>query len=202
MKLTFLSDTHLREPELLGGDILFHCGDLSENGFRIEVLKAMNYLHEQLDKYKHVVFIPGNHDLWIERHEDAFKRACESAGIIGLINEGVELEGLKIWGSPVTREHHQWAYNKNETDRRYLWDRIPEGLDVLLTHGPPYGILDKTSKDENIGCIPLLERVLEVKPRIHAFGHVHEDKGRIIQEGIEFINCATSVVDLELKWIN
>lgn len=197
MKLTFISDTHGKEPVLTGGDILFHCGDLTINGFKSEVIKQLNYLHEQLDKYKYVVIIPGNHDLWAERHLEDFKEACLSGGIIALVHEGVELDGLKIWGSPATLEYHDWAFNFKSKEIIKIWDKIPLNTDIIITHGPPYDILDK-SKNLTLGCPDLLEKINEINPKIHSFGHIHESNGVIEIGKTKFINCAISVIDIIL----
>lgn len=198
LNLTFISDTHGQEPNLSGGDILFHCGDLSENGFRVEIIKTLNYLHEQLSKYKHVILTAGNHDLWIERHPEEFKNACLSAGLIGLINESVEVEGLKIWGSPNTLTYHDWAFNSTSSEIVKIWDRIPTNTDVVISHSPPYDILDKSRSGLKLGCIDLFHKIKEVSPLIHSFGHVHESRGFQQEKETLFINAATKVVDLVL----
>jgi Icc-related predicted phosphoesterase len=201
LKLTFISDTHNRTPELPGGDILIHCGDLTEYGYRVEVIKQLNYLNEQLDKYKYVVVIPGNHDFWIEKYPEKFKEAAWAGGLIPLINEGIELEGLNFYGSPATPAYHDWAFNYNVGEIMKIWERIPSNTDVLITHGPPDGILDTTmfGGGKHAGCVELREKVAELKPLIHAFGHIHEQGGEIVEyNGTTFINAATEVVNFEL----
>lgn len=201
LKLTFISDTHNREPELPGGDILFHCGDLTEHGYRSEILKQLNYLHEQLDKYQYVVLTPGNHDFWAERHPEKFQEACWAAGLIPLVHEGIELEGVNIWMSPATVFFHDWAFNYKISDIMKIWEKIPSNTDILVTHGPPDGILDTTMfGGKHAGCVDLRDRVEEIKPKIHAFGHIHEHGGEIIEhKGTTFINAACEVVNFTLK---
>lgn len=196
MKLTFISDTHNHEPVLPGGNILVHTGDLSEHGYRSEILKQLNYLHEQLDKYDHVVLIPGNHDFWAERHPLEFKKACEAAGLHVLVQESVTLEGIKFWGSPATPWFHDWAFNYRIDDIIKVWEQIPKDTQVLLTHGPPAGILDKTIFNSNVGCYALLDQVLAIKPQIHAFGHIHESSGYGSNDDTLFINSAMSIVEV------
>lgn len=79
IKITTISDTHGFEPALPGGNILIHCGDLTKDGYKVQVIKQLNYLHEQLDKYQYIIMTPGNHDLWAERHPLEFKAACDPA---------------------------------------------------------------------------------------------------------------------------
>ena len=199
MKLTFISDTHGKEPVLPGGDILFHTGDLTVHGFRSEIFKALNYLHEQKDKYKHVVLIPGNHDFFAERHPEAFRKACDAAGLNLLINESLELEGLKIWGSPATPWFHDWAFNYKIDEITKIWQKIPENLDILLTHGPPYGMLDYTMFSQHAGCVELRDQVIEKAPMIHAFGHIHEAAGTSQKINTFFINSAEEVININLE---
>lgn len=198
MNITFISDTHNREPVLPGGDLLIHCGDLTQNGFKVEVIKQLNYLHEQLDKYKYIIIIPGNHDLWCERHPSDFRDACLSAGIISLINESIEIEGFKIFGSPNSLRYHDWAFNSSESDLFDIYDKIPADTDILVTHGPPLGVLDQTTKG-SIGSSSLKDAVDQLKPKIHAFGHIHEDGGKTLTvAGTQFINCATKIINITI----
>jgi Icc-related predicted phosphoesterase len=90
-----------------------------------------------------------------------------------LINEGVTLCGLKIWGSPVTCDDAAYGHTKSE-ERASLYSTIPSDTDILITHGPPYGILDhEKGSDRKQGCPELRKAVIRVKPRLHVFGHVH-----------------------------
>lgn len=198
MKMTVISDTHLREPVLPGGDVLVHCGDLTENGFKIEVLRQLNYLHEQLDKYNLVMITPGNHDLWAERHPLDFRAACASAGIVCLVNESFNYEGLVFWGSPVVPVYHNWAFNKNQSDRYDVFEKIPENVDVLITHSPALEVLDLNQKGIHIGCSELKERLKEINPFLHLFGHCHESAGYLKQEDRWMINAATKIFNLDV----
>ncbi len=83
------------------------------------------------------------------------------------------MEGLKIFGSPYTQYHCGSAFQVKRPVSDMLWDQIPEGLDILITHGPPYQILDLTAKKVNAGCPILLEKIKHLKPKIHLFGHIH-----------------------------
>ena len=177
LNITTISDSHGQEPNLPGGDILFHAGDLTQNGFKVEIIKQLNYLHNQKHLYKHIIITPGNHDFWCEDHPEDFKEACKSAGIICLINESIECMGLKIYGSPLTPVFHNWAYNRTPEQLTEAYKNVPKNLDVLMTHGPPHGVLDKTFFGEHVGCKVLLDTVLRLKPKLHLFGHIHEEGG-------------------------
>jgi hypothetical protein len=96
------------------------------------------------------------------------------------------------WGSPYTPEFLNWAfmYPRGSSANRY-WDQIPHGLDVLITHGPPFGILDQTAPGEqHLGCEELLKAVEEKKPRVHLFGYIHGGAGLFENEATRFVNAA------------
>jgi Icc-related predicted phosphoesterase len=87
-----------------------------------------------------------------------------------------------------------------EKDAANLWEIIPNNIDILITHGPPYGILDKTIQNHKAGCKDLLKKVMEVRPQFHIFGHIHESYGREIHEDITFINACS--VNLGYRLVN
>ena len=99
-------------------------------------------------------------------------------------------ERIKIWGSPFTPEFLNWAFMGTPEKRKALWAEIPEHLDILITHGPPFGILDRTIDGENAGCPHLLKAVQSKKPKIHLFGHIHEGYGTLEIDGTLFVNAS------------
>jgi len=196
MNITVISDTHGKEPVLPGGELLIHCGDLSIHGFRVEVINQLNYLHEQLEKYDKIILIPGNHDLFAERHPKQFEEACAIAGLELLMNNSTTYKELKIWGSPVTPIYHDWAFNRDQSKRFDLYENIPHDTQLVVTHGPPRFVLDQNHEMKHIGCSELHNKIREIKPLAHVFGHCHESKGMFFEEGIFYANCAESVVEL------
>lgn len=109
-----------------------------------------------------------------------------------LNDSGAEIMGLKFWGSPVTPFFHDWAFNRFRSNGEDIqngikqhWDLIPDDTDVLLVHGPPHGKLDLLSpkfrrfnENPNVGCVDLLDAIENrVKPKVVAFGHIHEGYG-------------------------
>ena len=106
-------------------------------------------------------------------------------------------KGLKIYGTPVQLTFNNWAFNREEKQIQKYWDNIPEGLDILLLHSPPYGILDETKHpdylSEKIGCKSLKKKIDEVRPRYVVFGHNHGEHGVVEKDGITYINA--SMVD-------
>jgi len=109
-----------------------------------------------------------------------------------LENIGVTIEGVSFWGSPYTPEFLNWAfmYPRGHAANQY-WDQIPAGLDVLITHGPPYGILDQSAPgEEHLGCAELLKAVQKKKPKVHIFGHIHGGAGTFENGDTRFVNAA------------
>ncbi len=201
MKFVFISDTHaLHEYVALPqGDVLVHAGDFSMGGTLPEVSVFLDWLEAQPHRYK--VLVAGNHDFLAER-EPAVFRAMLPESIIYLENSGAEIGGLRLWGSPITPWFFDWAFNRHRgADIRPYWEAIPFGTDVLITHGPPYGILDEVLRDPRpVGCRDLLRRIEDIQPRVHVFGHIHEGYGQLERDGTLFVNAAS--VDVRYKPLN
>jgi len=191
MKLILISDTHNRQHDIdiPNGDILIHAGDVSNRGLKWEVKEFLNWFSNQPHKYK--IFIAGNHDFFFEKeHEDEIKNIIPK-NVIYLNDSGIEIESIKIWGSPVQPEFYNWAFNrKRGKEIKKHWDLIPLGTDILITHGPPLNILDKTVRGDIVGCEDLLNAVNKIKPKIHVFGHIHEDYGILKKNDTTFINAS------------
>lgn len=189
MKLVICSDTHgqhgyLKMPE---GDIFIHCGDSTETG---EIWEYKNFLAWVANlKYKHKIIINGNHEITVEKMGLVKQIVREFnkyhfANVTYLEEEGVTVEGLKFWGSPKTPEFFDWAYMYKREDGERQWLGVPDDVDVLITHGPPKGIMDKVKAtfqypETNAGCEYLIKKVKEVKPKLHCFGHIHYTAGHL-----------------------
>ena len=179
-RIVSISDTHgshwdIKVPD---GDILVHAGDLCSQGKLVDVLDFLRWFNTH--PHTHKIFIAGNHD-WIFEQDPNFYRIVrmEFPKLTYLQDEGCEVEGLKFWGSPHQPRFYNWAFNKDrgEEIKRY-WDMIPEGTDVLITHGPPYGICDEAYRvgfdiTEHVGCKDLFDATLRIAPKLHIFGHIH-----------------------------
>lgn len=194
-KITFISDTHgLHESitqDLIGGDFLIHAGDISSIGTINQVERFLDWFNS-LDNYKNKVFIAGNHDFLFEKknYEQVLK---PFSNVHYLFHEAKEIDGLKLFGTPYTPEFGNWAFNVSRIndDMLNLMNDIPEDLDVLITHGPPLGILDTSfSFGQNLGCPVLREQVIKKKPKIHVFGHIHGGSGQLKNEYSHFINAS------------
>ena len=181
-RIVAISDTHGVHfgTKIPDGDILVHCGDFSSHGKMADSLDFMRWFN--VHPHKHKIFIAGNHDWICEQDPALFNNILSQfPDLIYLQDEGYEAEGLKFWGSPQTPRFFNWAFNRDRGDdiKRY-WDLIPDDTDVLITHGPPYGICDKAYRvgfdtTENTGCRDLLDATLRIAPKLHLFGHIHLD---------------------------
>jgi Icc-related predicted phosphoesterase len=181
-KIWHISDTHtfhglLEIPN--GIDIVIFSGDATnpQNPYqnKIEMDNFIFWFAKLPIKRK--VFVAGNHDTSIEKNLIT-KFDFESNGIIYLENSFIEIEGLKIWGSPVTPTFGTgWAFNKRRDKLHQHWTNIPEDSDIIIVHGPPKGILDssydRSNQMEFCGCEALRKRIYSIKPKLVAFGHIH-----------------------------
>ena len=199
MKIFAISDTHGRHEQVQipeGTDMLIHAGDFSNiksASFNSnEVNLFLIWLEQQPVKYK--VIIAGNHDTSIESRLFT-KKDFKDRGIIYLEHESIEIEGIKIFGSPYTPEYNNWAFNRSRNKLGRIWDSIPDDTDILITHGPPKGILDSASRDKNnhehAGCSALLKRVLKIQPKIHIMGHLHDNEDNLNNGTFKLLNYRT-----------
>jgi Icc-related predicted phosphoesterase len=186
--IVLISDTHdlHRDFEVPNGDLLIHAGDFTMNSMSAEKLIDFNdWLGELPHTFR--VVIPGNHDFVVE---DPSRRHLITNATL-LINEGIEIMGLKIWGSPTTPLLGEAFGVASDNDRETLYRRIPINTDILITHCPPYGILDQVlGSDHHQGCPQLLAAVRRVQPMMHVFGHVHAGYGTFSTADILFVNAA------------
>lgn len=194
MRFILLSDTHGQHEKLQlpPGDVLIHSGDISSKGTYEETVLFLNWFRKQ--PHAHKIFIAGNHDFFFEqapRHEIA---QLIPTDIIYLCNQSTVINGLTIWGSPITPYFYNWAFNRYRgADIKKYWDNIPLTTDVLVTHGPALGILDKTSQNIHAGCADLLNTIKTINPKLHVFGHIHEAHGQFQNTHTLFVNA--SVLD-------
>ncbi len=190
MVLVLFGDTHQlhREVEVPAGDILICVGDFTMFSKSMAAIRDFSDWLGELP-HRHKIVVPGNHEFFLEANPD---RRSLLANARVLIDEGLEIDGLKIYGSPMTPLYGAAFGMSSPRDRERHWAKVPDDIHVLLTHGPPLGILDLAAgQAERIGDPELLRRVGELSAlRLHAFGHVHGAHGMTEREGVTYANVA------------
>jgi Icc-related predicted phosphoesterase len=165
---------------------LIHAGDFTMFSHSLRAIADFNEWLGELPHFRKLV-VPGNHEYFLEG--DLSKRSMLSNATV-LINEGTEIEGLRVWGSPVTPLYGGAFGMSSATDRKRLYSQIPKDTDVLITHGPPYGIDSDPDSAMHAGCRELFDAVMRVRPRLHVFGHVHAAYGIFETDQTTFVNAA------------
>lgn len=210
MKIDCISDLHGNYPYLPGGDILIIAGDITG----VDESEIYEFFPDWLESqaYKKKVVIAGNHDNYFKHNPDLLKWVADY-----LCDSGTEFEGIKIWGSPWTcfkgdRSNLDPRFGAftvdNEVDLKEKFDLIPDDTEILVTHGPPWGILDSVNdyrarKMVEAGSYHLREALGRVKPKCHIFGHIHEHGGRWIRcknPGQDTICYNVSLVDEDYRY--
>ena len=166
-KIFAFSDTHglnhrLNIPKDV--DILICAGDCLKEDNMVyvdnEFVKSLNWYSHQDAKLK--IYVPGNHEVFFEMNPEKAMQMVPSS-IVLLEDSGIEFDGISFFGAAC----RPWMFRETE-------NKVPKGIDILITHGPAEGHLDN-----NTGCQRLRQIVEESKPKHHIFGHVHEEGDKI-----------------------
>lgn len=190
MRFVAISDTHCRHRSLRlpKADVIIHAGDISYRGDKKEIDDFLFWFASL--PYQHKIFIAGNHDFLFESEKPAAIKKLIPDSVSYLKDEEIIIDGVKIWGSPYTPWFFRWAFNKKRGGPMVAhWKNIPADADIVITHGPAYGILDMVINEQHAGDKDLLKKLLEVKPKVHICGHIHESNGSLKRHGIQFINA-------------
>ncbi len=204
MKIVCISDTHSMHDSIKNlpdGDVLIHAGDFTGKGDPDRVREFDEWLGKQPHKTK--IVVPGNHELTFQHNPDSVHGLITNAHL--LIDRSLVIDGVKFYGSPWQPFFHNWAYNISLRARlKQIWEMIPDDTQVLITHCPPHSILDCVPQydkgDQFVGCKDLYERVIELKPELHVFGHIHESYGTKVLNGTTFLNA--SICDGRYRPVN
>lgn len=197
-KICLISDCHSLHRKLAipyGMDALICAGDITGRG---ELSVALNF-NEWAGTLKipRIILIPGNHDFCLQ---DAMTRSLMT-NVEVLLDSQTKLGDLTVYGSPWTPKFGSWAFMRRAGEEmKRAWDGIPEGMDILVTHGPPRGIRSTTVRGSEAGCDELLKAIRRTKPRIHLHGHIHEQYGYEKRGSTLFVNA--SVVDVNYDLVN
>lgn len=196
-RIVCLSDTHNCNEQINvpDGDILIHSGDATVMG-TVDEIKRFNSWFSSLP-HKRKIFIAGNHD-WLFEKDNERARMLLDRSIVYLQDSSTEIDGLRVYGSPWQPRFFDWAFNLNRGyEMAGKWKLIPNDIDILITHGPPNGILDLVPRkgwDENAGCEELRKKVEEIaalgRLKLHVFGHIHCGYGTHERFGVKFVNAS------------
>ena len=199
MKICLTSDWHGYLPEIPPCDLLVMAGDYEPNTDRLQSLGFYRNIgrHLRAAPCRHVVMIAGNHDwLLYEQPDVALAAVAEFRRVRYLKDGGTEVDGLRIWGSPWTPPFFDWAFMKPEDELARVYAAAPETVDVLVTHGPPRDVLDRNGSGRPCGSTALLDYVKRAQPRLHVFGHIHEQGGKaaglLVDDAGTFVQCVNA----------
>lgn len=201
IKIIAISDTHglHRSIEIQKCDILIHSGDANISSKR-KAIEFLNWLEGH--PANNIIYVAGNHDWTCQNDSCWFREECEARDIIYLQHEACEIEGIKIFGSPFTPQFCNWAFMRERHELAEYWAQIPENTEILITHGPPQGIMDLCPDGSNAGCQALLDRIVDLKNnnlRFHLFGHIHSQAGSKTVGKMQFKNLSVLDEDYELN---
>lgn len=201
MKILCISDTHTKHDKIPSVylenadnaiDMIIHAGDVSSRGTETEIINFLEWYDKLPFKYK--IFIPGNHDFFFEKTDNdlIIKLLSKYTSITYLNDSGIDIDGIKIWGSPITPYFHNWAFNRIGYEINKHWDLIPLDTNILITHGPVFGYLDLTLQGIRSGCEFLRERLPDFTDlKMHICGHIHEAYGEHeVVDGQLFLNAS------------
>jgi len=197
-KLVLISDTHACHDDITvpPGDILIHAGDALSRGAYGEYSAFRSWFCKQPHRLK--IYVPGNHDTCLA---DPVANGIDVIGDKGmhiLIERKIvdEESGLSFYGVPWTPDFfsHRWAFNYCQSGRtpEEIWDAVPDGIDVLISHGPPRGWGDRIRPGrEHLGCSEIAKTIARVKPRLFVCGHIHGGYGaRRWESGVQWVNAS------------
>jgi Icc-related predicted phosphoesterase len=197
LRIVIVSDTHELHDELgvLRGDVLIHCGD-GLNGFTRSA-GALDRLDEWFGRqeFERIFCTGGNHDFELEDRVGTDRPVFRHADYIQ--DGSRSYRGVTFYGAPWTPELQGWAFYLPYDAMRAKWEMIPDDTDVLITHTPPMGILDQNRHGRHCGCPELQRRLVDLRPRIHCFGHIHASGGSLDLRGTTFVNA--SMVDSQYE---
>ena len=221
LRFVCISDTHNETDKMVlpQGDVLIHAGDFTRVGAEAEVRHFIDFLDRVRPNFQEIVVIAGNHDLTFDSEnfhslptvqrfyrgktvdlhsiKESLKQKCTY-----LEDQSTEVAGVKIYGTPWQPEFGGWGFNvARGVDCLEHWDKIPSGIDILISHGPPLGHGDKCQSGARAGCSELLATIQQrVMPKYHVFGHIHEDYGMTTDGVTTFVNASS--VNIRYKQVN
>lgn len=194
LKIVCISDTHnkLGNVDIPEGDVLVIAGDITGRGSIAELHMFLSDLNKKGRLWKDIVLVAGNHDFCFEDSRLA-KTIVSDAGILYLEDQDAVVQGVKFYGSPWQPRFFDWAFNADRgAPLARIWAKIPDDTQVLITHGPPHGVLDIVpSGGASVGCEALQNRLNQLASlKLHVFGHIHHSYGTLLRAGVTFVNAS------------
>lgn len=201
MRVVATADWHGELPSRLAvglpaGDVLIVAGDVlpvwnhdrsfQAAWFRERLVPELEALAN--GAYELVVLIGGNHDFVLQ--DSSKLTAGLPSNVVYLQDSAVEHRGALIYGTPWANRFGRWAFMADEDELERIYEGIPEGFDVVVSHGPPYGLRDRTEEGHYVGSVSLLERLARARPRYVITGHIHEAYGRAVLGPTEVVNAS------------
>ena len=204
MKIVSISDTHKHHrkieftDDMLSSDVIVCAGDITSNGEPHVVEDFINWFAELPIPNKITIF--GNHETGfadaISGKRLNFLEQCKDKGVHYLEDSSITIDSIVFYGSPFSKRFYDWEFNVSEGEASVQkWNQIVPSTNVLITHGPVYGVLDEAPRGvggfENVGCKDLLNRVWELDNlKAHIFGHIHASSGIEDVYGMKFVNAS------------
>lgn len=209
MKIVAFSDSHGYLPVLPSCDVVFIAGDISPMGSHHPnvqrkwlIDKFIPWVNGEL--CKKVYLVPGNHDFFLEKTSNnlelrEFLEAMTNGKLKILINETVDVEfedeWIRIHGTPYCSKFGTWAFMKSDEELKELYDKIPKGLDFLITHDAPM-----LNGQSNINSGPYAGRaaenkelaiaIMRTKPKYVLNGHIHSSFRNNSWENVQMRNVS------------
>lgn len=186
MKITCISDTHNKQQYIdtrafVNTDILIHAGDFTSNGNASQTLSFLQWYSDL--NVPHKILVAGNHD-FSACSETFPSMLAQFPSITYLRNSSVTIDGLVIWGSPYSNIFGRWAFMADDIELADIWEQIPANTNIVITHGPAYGIGDlidndyEPGRDKHVGSQSLRLRLEKLKKlKLHVTGHIHTGYG-------------------------
>lgn len=193
-EITMIADTHGTFPDDISPtELLIHAGDITGDGSMLELRLMCEWMQSQ--PADNIVVVAGNHDISVERFNQGARKIFKEHGIVYLENEWAEVAGHKIYGTPMSLNFGNWSFMGTEDELYEFFKEVPDDCDIVISHGPPYGILDYVSRGEHTGSkSALFELIGRVQPKLFVCGHIHEQHGTIkLDTGTACINASVGI---------
>lgn len=197
-RICAVSDLHGALPTVPEADILVVAGDISPIDYDREIDKVIDWFDSDFVEWirstptKYKVFIAGNHDFAIQKELKYFKEYVDPEDLLFLHDSEAEIEGINFYGIPWVPNLVGWAFYGDSQTLTDKYGLVPEGTDVVISHGPPYGVADRvmSAMHPHVGAAQADLMIRDINPKHFVCGHIHEGYGHYELEGTHIWNVA------------